>query len=201
MRKLNAEVNSLLGDRELQNDEYINPSDGLIYCSKCHTPRQLRLEYKGRTFTPYVMCSCQRAAFEQEEAERKQRDFLNTVSRLKASELQDKSLYDYNFTNDKGINPEIKYAHTYVDKWQEMNKMSVGLLLWGSVGTGKSFISGCIANALLEQGVPVLMTNFSKILNELTGLYSGDRNIFINSLNQYSLLIIDARESNFVINL
>lgn len=150
-----------------------------------------------------LMCSCQRAAFEQEETERKQRDFLNTVSRLKASGLQDKSLYDYNFANDKGINPEIKYAHTYVDKWQEMNKMSVGLLLWGSVGTGKSFIAGCIANALLEQGVPVLITNFPKILNELTGLYSGDRNIFINSLNQYSLLIIDdlgvERNSEFAV--
>ncbi|MCD8238789.1 MAG: ATP-binding protein [Clostridiales bacterium] len=203
MIKISAELNNLFGGRELQSDEYINPSDGLVYCSKCHTPRQLSLEYKGKVVTPYVMCSCQRAAYEKEEAERKQRNFLNMVSRLKASGLQDKSLYDYNFANDKGINPEIKYAYTYVATWQEMYKMSIGLLLWGSVGTGKSFIAGCIANALLEKGVPVLMTNFPKILNELTGLYSGDRNIFINSLNQYSLLIIDdlgvERNSEFAV--
>ena len=59
------------------------------------------------------------------------------------------------------------------------------------VGTGKSFFAGCIANALLEQGVPVLMTNFSRILNALSGLYSEEKNQYIDSLNQYSLLIID----------
>ena len=61
----------------------------------------------------------------------------------------------------------------------------------GDVGTGKSFFAGCIANALLEQGVPVLMTNFSRILNALSGLYSEEKNQYIDSLNQYSLLIID----------
>ncbi len=35
------------------------------------------------------------------------------------------------------------------------------------------------------------MTNFSRILNILTGMYSDDRNRFIESFNQYSLLIID----------
>ena len=47
-------------------------------------------------------------------------------------------------------------------------KNGSGLLIWGDVGTGKSFFAGCIANALLEKGVPVLMTNFSRILNTLT---------------------------------
>ena len=35
----------------------------------------------------------------------------------------------------------------------------------GPVGTGKSFFAGCIANALLEQGERVMMTNFSRILD------------------------------------
>lgn len=35
------------------------------------------------------------------------------------------------------------------------------------------------------------MTNFSRILNTLTGIYADDRNRFIESFNQYSLLIID----------
>ena len=70
-------------------------------------------------------------------------------------------------------------------------KNGSGLLIWGDVGTGKSFFAGCIANALLEKGVPVLMTNFSRILNTLTGMHFEDRNQFINNLNRYSLLIID----------
>ena len=72
-----------------------------------------------------------------------------------------------------------------------MKVKSLGLLLWGDVGIGKSFFAGCIANALVDKGVPVLMTNFSRILNTLTGMYSDDRSQFIDSFNKYSLLIID----------
>ena len=35
------------------------------------------------------------------------------------------------------------------------------------------------------------MTNFSRILNSLSGMYSDEKNQFIDSLNKYSLLIID----------
>ncbi len=51
-------------------------------------------------------------------------------------------------------------AHAYVENWKEAYKSNIGLLLFGDVGTGKSFFAGCIANALLDQDVPVLMTNF-----------------------------------------
>ena len=47
------------------------------------------------------------------------------------------------------------------------------------------------------------MTNFSRILNTLTGMHFEDRNQFINSLNRYSLLIIDdlgiERNSDFAL--
>ena len=65
------------------------------------------------------------------------------------------------------------------------------------------FFAGCIANALLEKGVPVLMTNFSPDSKYLTGMHFEDRNQFINSLNRYSLLIIDdlgiERNSDFAL--
>ncbi|SDN27943.1 DNA replication protein DnaC [Lachnospira pectinoschiza] len=104
--------------------------------------------------------------------EYEKREFQIKVSQMKSAGLQDKALYDYNFDNDTGINPEMKHAHTYVDRWDEMFQENTGLLLWGDVGTGKSFFAGCIANALLDKCVPVLMTNFTKILNSLTGMFS-----------------------------
>ena len=48
-----------------------------------------------------------------------------------------------------------------------------------------------IANALLEQATPVLMTNFSKILNQMGAMYTEERYQYIASFNHYSLLIID----------
>ena len=54
-------------------------------------------------------------------------------------------------------------ARAYVENWKEAYKNNPGLLLFGDVGTGKSFFAGCIANALLDRDVPVLMTNFPTI--------------------------------------
>lgn len=191
MKQISNITDEMFQSRPLQEDEYLNEADGLIYCTKCHTPRQHRVQFKDRVMIPTVRCRCQQETYEKEEAERKRQEQLLLVSRLKANGLQDKSLRDYTFDNDKGYNPEIQKAHDYVEHWEEMKEKSLGLLLWGDVGTGKSFFAGCIANALLEQGIPVLMTNFSRILNTLTGMYSDNRNQFIDSFNKYSLLIID----------
>ena len=46
-------------------------------------------------------------------------------------QLQDKALYDYTFSKDNGINPEIKLAHNYVSNWEEMKANASGLLIWG----------------------------------------------------------------------
>ena len=191
MRKFTEELTNQVPTRELQPDEYFHESDHLIYCAKCHTPRQGRYTLQGRVFMPPIRCKCQQELYEQEETKRKLLEKQEEIERMKASGLQDKSLYDYTFEKDTGINPEMHLAHKYVENWDDMKARSSGLLLWGNVGTGKSFFAGCIANALLEKGVPVLMTNFSRILNTLTGMHFEDRNQFIDSLNRYSLLIID----------
>ena len=192
MNPIKETINARYKSRPLQSDEYLNESDGLIYCSKCRTPRQCKIEHDGQYITLPVRCLCQKESDEQEEAEFQKRQRLIRIEHLKANGLQDKCLHDYTFANDKGYNAdEMKKAHRYVTEWDTMRSENRGLLLWGNVGTGKTFIAACIADALIEKGVPVLMTNFSKILNTLTPMFSVDRNAFIDSLNQYSLLIID----------
>ena len=84
----------------------------------------------------------------------------------------------------------MHHAHRYVEQWQTMRSENLGLLLWGGVGTGKTFLAGCIANALMEQEMPVRMTNFARILNKLNSSFSG-RNDVVDKLCRYPLLIID----------
>lgn len=192
---MNEFLEKFLADRSasrpLAEDEYIDKTSGLVYCKKCHTPRQASVELGGTLFHPCCICQCQSEARELELEKEKQLQEQQRIARLKANGLQDASLRQFTFANDTGINPEMQKAHSYVEHWPEMKATATGLLLWGNVGTGKSFFAGCIANALLDQGVPVLMTNFSRILNALTGMFSDDRNKYIDSLNHYSLLIID----------
>ena len=71
-----------------------------------------------------------------------------------------------------------------------MRFCKIEYLLWGGVGTGKSYFAGCIANALMEQEVAVRMTNFALILNDLTASHEG-RNEYIARLCRAPLLILD----------
>ena len=186
-----TEIEGLIHPEELRADEYI-VNDGLIYCSKCHTPRQKRLEVSGKTIEPRCMCACQTEDYDRREQERKHREFLDMVAKNRSIGLPDPGLRKHTFENDLGYNPkQIRMAKRYVQHWEEMQKNSTGLLLWGDVGTGKSFIAGCIANALLDKGVPVIMTNFARLLNKLTDMYAGDRNAYIDSFKRYPLMIID----------
>ena len=186
-----TEIENLTHPLQLRQDEYLDES-GLIYCSKCKTPRQKRIEAAGKRMEPRCMCACQAEAHERQEQERKHREFLDMVERNRSVGLPNPELRKHTFENDLGYNAkQIAIAKQYVQHWEEFQASSTGLLLFGNVGTGKSFIAGCIANALLDKGVPVIMTNFARLLNKLTDIYAGDRNAYIDSFNRYPLIIID----------
>ena len=191
MISISTEIEGLIHPLSLREDEYVN-EDQLICCSKCRTPRQKRIEVAGKRMEPRCMCACQTADYDKREQERKHREFLDMVEKNRSVGLPDPELRKHTFENDLGYNPkQIAIAKQYVQHWEEFLASSTGLLLWGDVGTGKSYIAGCIANALLGKGVPVIMTNFARLLNKLTDMYSGDRNAYIDSFKKYQLMIID----------
>ena len=199
MIEITAEIRALIDKAaagvELAGDEYIDPADGLIHCKKCGGQRQTVVPCFGKSgyFMPRCICQCQREAEEQRKAAEERQRRMERIKRRKAQGLQDRYLYDYTFANDNGQNPLMDKARAYVENWKEAYRNNTGLLLFGDVGTGKSFFAGCIANALLDRDVPVLMTNFPTILNRLTGMFSEDRAEFIASFDEYDLLIIDSR--------
>ena len=137
-----------------------------------------------------VECACHKAEREQQEAAIKAQKHLDLVRRLKADGFSDSAMLDWTFANDNGRSPQMHHAHRYVEQWRTMRSENIGLLLWGGVGTGKSFLAGYIANALMAQEVPVRITNFARILNELNNSFSG-RNEVVDRLCRYPLLIID----------
>lgn len=172
-------------------EDYTNKETGLLHCGKCHTPIQCRVTLFDKEKLMLCTCRCRQEQIAAEEQARKEQQRLDRIRRLKANGLQDKALLAYTFDKADGDNPALKYAHRYVTHWAEVKAEGQGLLFWGGVGTGKTFVAACIANALTEQGVPVLMTNFSKILNSLSGMFSEDRNKYLASFGEFDLLIID----------
>lgn len=165
--------------------------DGLLYCGICKTRKQYNPSFNGKVMIVRVPCKCEQEQRRKEEEERKRDEEIARVRRMKVTCIHDKGLLECTFSNDDGSVRQMKVARWYVDTWQERKANNDGLLLWGNIGTGKTFFAGCIANALIEKGESVLMTNFAKILNTLSGIYSEDKNEFIAGLMRYSLLIID----------
>ncbi len=165
--------------------------DGLLYCGKCRTPKQFRMEappLEGRLL-PHP-CRCEQERLDREAAEQEARRHRQAVADLKRRGFTDPAMRGWTFANDNGKCPQMKHARFYVEHWDTMQEENIGYLLWGGVGTGKSYFAGCIANALMEQEVAVRMTNFALILNDLTASFEG-RNEYIARLCRAPLLILD----------
>ena len=165
--------------------------DGLLYCGKCHTPKQFRMTappMEGRILP--CPCQCEKERQEQEAAEQEAQRRRQAVADLKHKGFTDPAMRGWTFANDNGKCPQMKHARFYVEHWEQMKMENIGYLLWGGVGTGKSYFAGCIANALMEQEVAVRMTNFALILNDLTASFEG-RNEYISRLCRAPLLILD----------
>ena len=176
--------------RDLLIDEYLG-ADGLIHCRHCDGARQIQVELFGKQDTVFCLCQCQTEKRDREDEEYHLRARMTEIRQLKADGLQDAALRQYTFANDLGYQPESAKLRAYVEQFPEMLKSGAGLLLWGGVGTGKTFLAACVANALLDRNIPVLMPVTGELLNKLMGIYPSERNAFLKSLNAYSLLILD----------
>ena len=124
------------------------------------------------------------------EREYRELQHMMEIAELRVKGIQDQHLLEWNFKVAEDTR-YIQMAKRYVNNWQQVKGENLGLLFWGDVGTGKSFLAACIANALLDQGVPVTMTNFTKILNMLSDLQVKERCQYIASFGKVDLLIID----------
>ena len=164
---------------------------GLLHCGKCHTPKQTRKNVMGQEMVISCLCQCATEARDREAAARKKQEKMNLIMRLRSSGISSQEFRNARFSLDDGKNPgPMEILRRYVENWEQFYQDNTGLLLWGGVGTGKSFGAACVANALIERSIPVCMVNLSAILNTLTG-FQGNRNDYIQELMQYPLLILD----------
>ena len=165
--------------------------DGLLYCNRCHTARQSRFELFGKIRTVNCLCQCMAEERDRLREEQKRQEYMTRVMSNRAVGFPDKELMNCTFDSDDGSMPVITNAmKAYVDNFNTFRKNGKGLLLYGDVGTGKTFFAACIVNALINKGYPCLMTNFSRLTNQIAGMWEGKQE-YIDSLNMFSLVAID----------
>ena len=172
-----------------EEGDYVG-EDGLIYCAKCHTKKQTEVNILGAIRRPMCLCKCQAAKRAAEEEERNRIKFEQKVKELRRMGFPEADMQNWTFANDDLANEKItKAAQKYVENFSELRKTGKGLLLYGNTGTGKTFTACEIANALIDKGYPVLVTNFARILNTLQSTF--EKQEYIDGFNSFQLLVID----------
>lgn len=147
--------------------DYIG-SDGYLYCGKCRTRKEFRRfmePLNGWMIVP-CMCKCQQAERDAQRAQEQHRKEQALVRSLFKYSLVDERFHTATFANFRET-PENSRALTvcknYVRYFDKMCESSTGLLMYGSPGTGKTFAAACIANELMQRGVPVMVTSIVKL--------------------------------------
>jgi DNA replication protein DnaC len=173
----------------IKDGDYIG-EDGLWYCGNCKTRKQSQVTALGKTYKPFCLCDCEAQKLQEEEEARKQKEFAEKVKDLRRVGFPDADMLQWTFANDDMENEQItKAMKRYVENFPELRKQGKGLLLYGSVGRGKTYAACEVANALIDKGYSVLVTNFSRVLNTLQSTF--EKQEYIDSLNDFSLLVID----------
>lgn len=186
-----AERNSHVGPGDYQGE------DGLLVCGKCGQKKQeyIRLNPDENVPPIKVPCICQ-CDIDREKREREaitQREDAVRLKALREDSLMAPKFREATFDNFvvKDFNAvNYRLIHRYATAFDDMLAKNQGLLMWGDTGTGKSFAAGCIANYLLDHGVPVVMTTIMR-LTEMMMNREITENELIAKLNRAKLVIFD----------
>jgi DNA replication protein DnaC len=179
--------------------EYID-EEGFARCAVCNDRVECLVSVPALGIERKVRCICSCA--QKERDEHKEREKQQDLHRERMKCFAESNMHTWTFENDDRSNERLSGAmQRYVDNFAEFKKDGKGLLLYGPCGTGKTYFAACIANALIDKGHSCYMTNFTSISNQLFGMREGKQE-FLNSLNKYTLLIIDdlgaERQSEFM---
>lgn len=194
---IEQEAARTIGENET---DYIG-TDGLMVCGKCHTKKQYKGIFLGLEKVVPSLCKCRAEEMEKEREAEKRKEAMRLAKKLRRAGMPVSDMQAWTFANSDNDNPRLmQAAQNYVANFDELKREGKGLLLYGDCGTGKTYAAGCIANALIDQGIPCLMTIFSRVLNTLWGIEKKQE--YIDAFNQYSLLVLDdlgaERQSEYV---
>jgi DNA replication protein DnaC len=156
--------------------------DGLMYCAVCGEPLQGRIKCEPLGIDMVVNCKCKcDTSTEEFEAQMKAEE----IDRKRKACFAQTNMAGWTFEKDDRQNPKISDAmKRYADNFKEFKKEGQGLLLYGTVGTGKTYMAASIANAIIDNGHKAYMTNFEELAKLI---FDGKA----PNLSSYELLVID----------
>lgn len=143
-------------------------------------------------------CLCDREAY----ASQKQLD-ENKEKQIRLEGIIRNSFMDQTFKEstfeawdfEKGSRKMYNIGVKYAERFAELKANGIGLLIHGDPGNGKTFVSCCIANRLLQNLIPTICVSINGLLSRIKETYSKWGNEaeddILRGLGKADLLIID----------
>lgn len=183
---MNTFIESLMKEIPVRKDAVI--IDGVPMCPICKQELTTPIDILGKTIRVPIACQCMTKRYAEAEARRQmtERERNRDICFSSARKLQTATFETDNLNN--GAVTDI--CKQYVSDFLNADKpFSDGLLFYGDIGTGKSFFSAIICNALIDKGMRCLFTSFIDIGNRLQGTF--DKAEVYEEIARPSLVVFD----------
>ena len=164
-------------------EDYVK--DGLLHCGVCGKPKELNISLFGETKIVACLCDCGVAERNRKEAAWQEEQRMMRINDMRINSIHDRESRKCRFDNAT-MTKHLLLCQKYVENWDKAKAENIGLLMWGKVGNGKSFAAACIANALIDKDVPVLMTSFPAILSDQNNTME-----IAKQMKEFDLVILD----------
>lgn len=163
-------------------------------CQNCSSLSECKNKVRGYLLVPtkegriinfsYVACRYQKRRLE-DTAFQKYVSFYDVASNLREASF--KNIYK----DDKNRVPIIKYFKEFLDEYSEQGKLSRGLYLHGSFGSGKTYLVAALFNELAKRNERSAIVYFPEFLRNLKSSFHEDFEEKFNYIRKVPLLLLD----------
>lgn len=167
---------------------------GLLHCGNCHEPKQQRLKGQAKeTFGEIVCRACKCDRDRNAEIERK--IAADELAKRRREAVANGWIPEGYFLNrfERDREPDSKTSKAlqkYTENFTDMWKKNIGILLYGEVGTGKTFYASCVASAVFDMGHKIFVDTYANMCQRIQD-FGDERNFVLWCIRNVALVVMD----------
>ena len=169
---------------------------GFLCCGTCGGRKETIVNILGHDRRVTCQCNCEpewvrkNKRIQEEDAKRRLNQRIQELRKIGITS-DAYSAMRFEADNHQGDKRAMTMAHKYAENWRRMRNENAGLLLYGRVGCGKTFIAGCIVNWLIDHGIPAMIATAPDLIEAMRGGYDSPRASLLYALKDADLVVVD----------
>ena len=185
-QKILSKLNDVASNNFKPKDNDFTNDQGLIMCGTCKKPLQTFID--GASIKLFVPCDCLVSSWENSKRLQENKDSDNLKNDIIKKAFHDEKLRKVTFESVRSLSAPQLDIKSYADNFVEFKQKGVGKLIFGDIGSGKSFAAISLANRLIDCGFSVKYSSLSRLYCSFN---SSNFDSLLDYLKSFDLLIID----------